>query len=172
MKNFIFAIKMCLKIARDHAFAENVHRLLRGELAPPQLEEETPPEPPLRNDAVTLLAALQREGRFVDFVQEDLDPYDDAQIGAVVRDVHKGTKKAITRMFDIQHVLEQEDGAEIEIGKSEELETITLVGNVSGELPYQGTVQHPGWKISKCELPQWSGSEKTASIIVPAEVEV
>src|SRR5207253_6846543 len=36
--------------------------------------------------AVQLLAILQREGRLLDFLQEDVDGYADAQIGAAVRD--------------------------------------------------------------------------------------
>ncbi len=35
-----------------------------------------------RSDAVTLLAALQREARLVDLIQENLAAYSDAQIGA------------------------------------------------------------------------------------------
>ena len=42
-----------------------------------------------RSEAVTLLATLQREARFIDFVMEPLASYSDAQIVAVARDVHR-----------------------------------------------------------------------------------
>ena len=37
---------------------------------------------------VHLFSVLQREGRLLDFLQEDLSAFDDAQIGAAVRSVH------------------------------------------------------------------------------------
>ena len=43
--------------------------------------------------AVQMLAALQREGRLVDFLQEDLSSYEDSQIGAAVRNIHTGCKR-------------------------------------------------------------------------------
>jgi hypothetical protein len=43
--------------------------------------------------AVQMLALLQREGRLVDFVLENLTTYSDAQIGASVRDVHAGCRR-------------------------------------------------------------------------------
>jgi hypothetical protein len=46
-----------------------------------------------RSEALTLLATLQREARFVDFIKESLEGYSDAQIGAVARDVHRDCGK-------------------------------------------------------------------------------
>src|ERR1700709_1865498 len=46
-----------------------------------------------REGALALLALLQREGRFVDFISEEIDKADDADIGAAVRAVHRGRKK-------------------------------------------------------------------------------
>ncbi|MCD4755860.1 MAG: DUF2760 domain-containing protein, partial [Deltaproteobacteria bacterium] len=43
---------------------------------------------------VQTLGLLQREGRLIDFLQEDIEPYDDAQIGAAVREVHRGCRAA------------------------------------------------------------------------------
>src|SRR4051794_18293914 len=52
-----------------------------------------PPKPsgaPLR-----LLALLQREGRLLDFLMEDVQAYSDAQIGSAVRDIHRSCRKAL-----------------------------------------------------------------------------
>ena len=57
------------------------------------------PKPPARSEAITLLAALQREARFVDFIQESLAGYTDAQIGAAARDVHRDCGTVLKRMF-------------------------------------------------------------------------
>ncbi|HPH29941.1 MAG TPA: DUF2760 domain-containing protein, partial [Pseudomonadota bacterium] len=40
----------------------------------------------IHRGAVQLLAVLQREGRLLDFLLEDIDSYGDGQIGAAVRD--------------------------------------------------------------------------------------
>jgi hypothetical protein len=42
-----------------------------------------------------MLGILQREGRLIDFLEEDVASFTDAQIGAAVRDIHKGCKKAL-----------------------------------------------------------------------------
>src|SRR5439155_1138096 len=56
--------------------------------APPAREPVAPPPPPPAEpagaEALGLLGLLQEEGRFVDFVTEDLAPYPDEQIGAAV----------------------------------------------------------------------------------------
>ncbi len=174
----IFAIKIFFKLLGNKEFVEDVSRLLRGGFSPALPEPEmppippTPPEHPARSEAITLLAALQREGRFVDFAKENLTPYSDAQIGAAVRDVHKGCAKALERMFGILPVLEQPEGAKIDISPETAGDMVTLVGNVAGTPPYRGTIQHAGWKISKCELPQWTGNEASVNLIAAAEVEV
>ena len=42
---------------------------------------------------IHLFAVLQREGRLLDFLQEDLSLYEDGQIGAAVRSIHENCKK-------------------------------------------------------------------------------
>ena len=51
----------------------------------------SPPPPPDRGEAaLRLLALLQQEGRLVDFLEEDLAPYSDVQVGSAVRAIHGG----------------------------------------------------------------------------------
>src|SRR5436309_12233646 len=45
--------------------------------------------------AVQMLALLQRDGRLVDFLMEDLTAYSDGQIGTAVRDVHAGYRRVL-----------------------------------------------------------------------------
>ncbi|MEP7353715.1 MAG: DUF2760 domain-containing protein, partial [Acidobacteriota bacterium] len=47
-----------------------------------------PPKPTTgpADGAVQILGILQRESRLVDFLMEDIGAYDDAQVGAAVRD--------------------------------------------------------------------------------------
>jgi len=61
--------------------------------------------------AVQLLALFQREGRLIDFLEEDITSYADAQVGAAVRDIHKGCKRALAEHVHVEPVLAQLDGA-------------------------------------------------------------
>ncbi len=127
---------------------------------------------PARSEAITLLSALQREGRFVDFVMEDLTGFSDAQIGAVARDLHRDCAKLIERMFAIQPLTADAEGASIEIPTGFDAGRYRLVGNVSGTPPFRGALLHHGWQATTCELPAWVGSETASRVIAPAEIEV
>ena len=133
-----------------------------------------PPQPPSpsRSEALTLLATLQREARFVDFISEPLDDYSDAQVGAASRDVHRDCAAAIGRLFALEPVLSQEEGSQVEIPQGFDPATYKLTGNVVGEAPFSGQLVHGGWRATKCDLPSWNGSDDTACIIVPADVEL
>ena len=69
------------------------------------------PKPPERSEAITLLATLQREARFVDFIQESLAAYSDAQIGAAVRDVHRDCAAVLKRLFELRPAVRDDAGA-------------------------------------------------------------
>src|SRR2546428_12724024 len=64
--------------------------------------------------ALMLLAALQREGRFIDFVRQDVAGFPDEDIGAAARVVHAGCRRFIGQFFWFQPA---SDGSE---GRSEE----------------------------------------------------
>ena len=130
------------------------------------------PKSPIRSDAITLLATLQREARFVDLAQESLDGYTDAQVGAAARDVLRDCRKVLERLFAVKPVLGQDEGAAVEVPAGFDAARFRLSGNVAGEGPFRGRLVHPGWEAAKCELPVWSGSEASARIVAPAEVEL
>lgn len=125
-----------------------------------------------RSDAVTLLAALQREARFVDIVNESLDGYSDAQIGAAARDVLRDCGKVLARIFALRPMLEQEEGATVQVPAGYETECYRLTGDVSREPPFAGKLMHAGWQATKCDLPTWTGSGKGALVVAPAEVQL
>lgn len=121
---------------------------------------------------MVLLATLQREARFLDLFQEDLADYDDAQIGAAVRDVQRDTKATLNRLFAIESVRTEEEGGRIDLPESIDANEIRLVGNVQNEKPAGGTLVHRGWRATKCDVPKFSGSLAQAKILNPAEVEI
>ncbi len=120
---------------------------------------------------VQLLGLLQREGRLIDFLQEDIEPYEDAQIGAAVREVHRGCKKALNDALALKPVLDAAEGSEVEIEEDFDPTKIRLIGNVHGEPPFKGIIRHCGWRFTKINLPEWTGKEKT-DVLAPAEVEI
>jgi hypothetical protein len=176
------ALKAFFRVLRDRTFAEQLDRLLQGQVLALSTTAEVPladrlradkaVQEPARSDALTLLATLQREARLIDFLMEDLSGYDDAQVGAAARDVHRACAAALERMFALRPLRYQEEGAHVEIVEGYDPMQVTLTGNVTGQLPLRGTLVHHGWQAMQCELPAWSGQEESARVIAPAEVEV
>jgi len=86
------------------AFAAFFTILFKGRLPTalqPAARTEAPSQPiaaDTHDRAVQMLALLQREGRLIDFVLEDLTAYSDAQIGAAARDVHAGCHRVLDAM--------------------------------------------------------------------------
>ena len=118
-----------------------------------------------------LLSVLQREGRLVDFFQEDLNLYDDAQIGAAVRSIQDNCKKTVNKSLSPQPVLEKMEGDTVTVPADFDPSTIKLTGNVSGDPPFTGVLRHKGWRAAKLEMPTLSSSQDSR-IIAPAEVEI
>ncbi len=136
-----------------------------------KIVEKVVVEKPVRSDALTLLAALQREARLIDFLQENIQPFDDAQIGAIVRDIHRDCGTVINRMFDIAPLSEIEEGHTITLDAPFDPLKFQIIGANSEARQITGTVVHPGWKANKCEVPVWKGTPETAAIIAPTEIE-
>ncbi len=138
----------------------------------PDQARPAPPQSAGRSDALSLLAALQREARLVDFLLEPIGEYSDAQIGAAVRDVHRDCRKLLDRMFALRPAIAGSEGDAIEVPAGFDAARYRLTGNVGGQAPLHGRLAHPGWEASRCELPTWTGDSSSARIIAPAEVEV
>ncbi|MCM8530314.1 MAG: DUF2760 domain-containing protein [Lentisphaeraceae bacterium] len=122
-------------------------------------------------DAVYTLALLQREGRLIDFLKEDISAFEDAQIGAAVRQVHEGCKKVLDKHFAIEAIVNSTEGETVNVEKGFDPSSYELSGNVTGEAPYSGELRHKGWQASKVELPIRQKG-RNSSVIYPAEVEI
>jgi hypothetical protein len=150
--------------------------LLPAEPERPRLEAVKPPAPltPVEADpapALHVLAILQRDGRFLDFLQEDLAAYDDAQVGAAARAVHEGCKKAIVPYVRLAPVRSEAEGATVTIEAGFDPAKVRLTGNVVGTPPFRGRLAHPGWRAAEVKLPPLPpGADPT--ILAPAEVEL
>lgn len=174
----------------DGEFAAGVVRLREGKPALPPPKEEEPtkkgksePEKPKKEKkevvlreagpdaALQLLALLQREGRFVDFVQEDMSSFSDAEIGGAARVVHDGCKKALAEHFPLEAVRGESEGSKVTLEKGFDAARVRLTGNVAGEPPYTGTLAHRGWRVTEVKLPKMAEGHD-AKIVAPAEVEL
>lgn len=131
----------------------------------PKVERSSP------DAALQLLGLLQRDGRLIDFLHEPVETFSDEQIGAAARVVHEGCKKAIDQHFKVVPVHEREEESRVEVPKGFDPASIRLTGNVVGEAPFHGVLQHRGWKVDRVELPKLS-EEHDPSILAPAEVEL
>jgi hypothetical protein len=130
------------------------------------------PPPDTAERAVQLLALLQREGRFIDFVVEDLASYSDAQIGAAARDVHAGCHRVLERYLTLESILADREGQPVTVGQDGAVDPAVfhLVGNVAGSPPFRGTLLHPGWRASRVQLPPLATTGRM--IIAPAQIEL
>jgi hypothetical protein len=180
------SFKAFFRILSDGAFAERVQALADGKALPgapaapaapapataKAVEPAAAPVAPARSDAITLLSVLQREARLVDFLKEDVAGYSNEQIGAAVRDVHRDAAGVLERMFSLQPVMSQSEGASVEVPAGSDAARVRLVGNVTGNPPFRGTLRHAGWEATKVQLPEWNGSTASARVVAPAEVEL
>jgi len=163
LRRIRLALRCELKILRDASFAAKIE----GLLAPPKSEPALKPSgAPLR-----LLALLQREGRLLDFLMEDIQAYPDAQIGAAVRDIHRQCHAAIKEHLDLQPVLPQPEGATVEITSGFDPAAIRLTGNVTGQPPFRGTLQHHGWRVKQIKLAA-PPEGQDEFVLMPAEIDL
>lgn len=184
-----FSISCFFRVLADGRFAASVKAIGEGPLPEPELPAKNVPDPappekrapepapiarpalPDPSDgALQLLALLQRDGRFVDFVQQDISSFPDAEIGAAARVVHEGCRKALAQHARIQNVRSESEGASVTIQDPDPV-SLKLTGNVSGSAPFRGVLRHRGWRVEKLELPVRVGGGDL-SVVAKAEVEL
>ena len=178
--SFGLALKTFFRVLGDRNFADQVRALAAGPgravsaaVAPAtSAPAASKHSGPVRSEALTLMAEFQREARLVDFLMEGIETYSDAQIGAAAREVHTSAAAVVRRIFDPTPLLSEPENASIEVPVGFEPLEFRLTGHVPEKPPFRATVRHHGWRVSKCDLPEWTGSDRAARVIYPAEVEV
>ncbi|MFY9810990.1 DUF2760 domain-containing protein [Aquabacterium sp.] len=121
--------------------------------------------------ALQLLSLLQREARLVDFVQEDIAAYSDAEIGAAARVVHEGCRKVLREHVSLAPVRAESEGSRLTLAAGFDAAAVRLTGNVVGQAPFTGTLAHRGWRATEVRLPQLAEGHD-ARIVAQAEVEL
>jgi hypothetical protein len=178
-----FAWACLVRVLFDPSFAARAFRVRDGgggdvarlpaptpHPAPPaQLPQGRPPTD--ETSALQLLALLQREGRLVDFLQQDVASFPDADVGAAARVVHDGCAKALRDHVQLAPVRAEDEGSAVVVAAGFSPAEIRLTGNVAGSAPYKGTLVHRGWRASNLKLPTPVAGHD-ATVIAPAEVEL
>ena len=144
-------------------------------LRPPQPQARPKPVelPPERVHAsgLAVLSMLQREGRLIDFLKEDMAAFSDAEIGAAARVVHAGCRKVFSEYFTIEPVLKDAEGATIQVPAGFDAQRIRLTGNIAGQPPFRGTLKHHGWVATAVRMPAVSET-LDPRVLAAAEVEL
>ncbi|PMH46556.1 hypothetical protein BCU68_00460 [Vibrio sp. 10N.286.49.B3] len=123
------------------------------------------------DSAMQLLSLLQQESRLIDFLQEDLTSFADDEVGAAARVIHSGGQKVLKDYIELAHIRQEDEETRITIAEGFNAQEVRLIGNVTGNAPFNGTLIHKGWKATNIKLPKVS-EHYDASIIAPAEVEL
>jgi len=140
-------------------------------------EERTPAgggaalAPAFPADAVFTLVLLQRGGRLVDFLQESLDGFSDAQVGAAARQVHDDCRRVLQQVFGVEPLRSEPEGTPVTLEAGFDPRQVRLTGRATSAPPYAGVVRHRGWRVTRVAFPQRHESLDPA-VLCPAEVEV
>jgi hypothetical protein len=166
---FIDRLKMAWHVLINRSFAERISAALDA-LDAAQDEPRLPPE---RQHAsgLMLLAALQREGRLVDFLRQDVAGFSDEDVGAAARVVHSGSRKVLQQFFEIEPAVKGEEGTPMSVPAGFDAHRIRLTGNITGRPPFNGTLKHHGWVAAIVRMPETSETHDHR-VIAPAEVEL
>ena len=165
--SFGLAMRTFFRILRDASFAKQVEQLA----LPP-----TPPDPAiewarLTAERLQVLTLLQRDGRLLDFLSENLGDYSDAQIGAAVRDIHRDCQGVLKKYLELGPVIDKDEDSPVDVPVGFNPSHIRLTGNVKGSPPHRGILAHRGWQAKSINLPEITPSSDP-TILAPAEVEL
>lgn len=180
LDRFFFAWAAFFRVLFDGAYAARAKSLEAA--APPVTAPGTAdppaarPAPPVATErdltpALELLALLQEQGRFVDFLQEDITSASDADVGVAARVVHQGCRKLLADRFVIEPLRTEDEGAEVVVPADFSAAEVKLTGTLRGEPPFRGVLRHRGWIAHKITLPAPTATHRS-EILAAAEVEL
>lgn len=161
------AVRSYLTVLVSPEVAKKVEPLISG--ATPAVEPAKAPK--LSGEPLRLLALLQREGRLLDFLLEDISHAVDEQIGAGVRELHKKSQAVLKEHLTLEPVLAGQEEATVEVPHGFDPSAVRLTGNVTGQPPFKGVLKHHGWRVKgyKLAAPPAGVDEL---VVMPAEVEL
>jgi hypothetical protein len=182
-ERIVFAIRCSLSILLRAAIPDDIARKLLKAAVPVQqvpvaavpavsrLKEAERPASDTLDRAVQMLALLQRDGRLIDFLAEDISAYPDIQLGAAVRTIHETCRKALDQYVKLEPILNSEEDQPVTVEAGFDPAAIKLIGNVAGVPPLRGLLRHKGWRVKELKMPPLP-QDAGRLVIAPAEVEL
>lgn len=167
--SFSARLKLAWRVLVDTVFAGQVEAGLKA-LEAEKARSALPPER-VHASGLSVLAALQREGRLIDFLQQDVTGFSDEEVGAAARVVHAGCRKMLQQSVDLQAAVKGDEGLSMTVPEGFDARRIRLTGNVAGRPPFRGVLKHHGWVATAIRLPTVSET-LDARVLAPAEVEL
>ena len=167
--SFLARLALAWRTLTDPDFAAGISAPSQAATPEPQ------PVPTLHeasvDSALQLLGLLQQEGRFIDFLQEDVSAFSDSDIGAAARVVHQGCSKTLRAHLSIAAVRDEQEGSRLTLQEGFDASSVRLTGNVVGSAPFTGTLTHRGWRVTAINLPKLAEGHNV-KVVAPAEVEL
>ena len=136
-----------------------------------RLKEAERPTAEAFDRAVQMLALLQRDGRLIDFLAENVSFYPDAQLGVAVRTIHENCRQVLDQYVKLEPILNSEEDQPVTVPAGFDPAAIKLIGNVAGEPPVRGVLRHKGWRVKEVKMPPLSHGAGRM-VVAPAEVEL
>ena len=170
--SFFGRLRLAMRLCFDAGLAERVANVLepREQKTTAPAAKTVPPER-IHASGLLLLSALQREGRLIDFLQQDVAGFSDEEVGAAARIVHAGSNKVLKQYFEFEPALKDPEGSTVTVPPGFDAQRIRLTGNVAGQPPFRGSLKHHGWVAKQVKLPTPSDS-LDPRVVAPAEVEL
>lgn len=176
----LFFVYLYLQAGGDFARARKAKEIGQRYLNDAKFQEAvtkalTPPPPPPppkpSPEPLLLLTLMQREGRLIDFLLENVDGADNETLGAGVRTIHQACQKVLREHLDMEPVLKGEEKAIVEVPVGFDPSAIRLTGNVTGSPPFKGSLEHHGWRVTKIKVNK-PAEGQDGFVLQPAEVEL
>lgn len=170
-ERIVFAFRCFFSILSGAAIPAVREAPVAAAPAASRLKEAERPAPENLDRAVQMLALLQRDGRLIDFLAEDISAYPDVQLGAAVRTIHETCRHTLDQYVELEPILNSEEDQPVTVEAGFDPAAIKLIGNVTGAPPVRGLLRHKGWRVKELKLPplpQGAGRR----VIAPAEVEL
>jgi hypothetical protein len=125
----------------------------------------------LQSASIQLLALFQRDGRLIDFLEEDITPYPDPQLGLAVRSIHSACREVLHRYLKLEPVIASEEDQPVTLSPNLNPAEIKLIGNVKEQSALRGILRHSGWRVTTVNLPKLPQGP-SPTVLAPAEVEI
>ena len=140
-----------------------------------QAVKATPPpvaaQPKPADGAIQILGILQRDGRLIDFLMEDISSATDEQIGGAVRTLQEQCRQTLDRYVRLMPVIDGVEGSYAKLDTNDP-STVKLLGNVPATGKAAGGVlRHKGWRAETVDLPALKPGPANM-IVAPAEIEI